>query len=254
MTKHLLDLRVESSDDLGAGYSAIVLSAPDGKALPMVKPGQFVELQAPDGRTMLRRPISIFDYDGRTLSLLVRRIGNGTKAIAALCPGDSISTVMPLGNGFPAVRSDERVLLVGGGVGIAPLLYLARVIAASGRWPAVIYGARTAAELVASARFDGCADLHICTDDGSAGFHGLVTSHPVFSAREYDRVMCCGPKPMMQAVAAACRERNITCEVSLENIMACGVGSCLCCVEKTVRGNVCVCTEGPVFNINDLTW
>lgn len=254
MTKHLLDLRVESSDDLGAGYSAIVLADPTGKMLPPVHPGQFVELQAPDGKTMLRRPISIFDYDGRTLSLLVRRVGEGTRSIAAARPGDSISTVMPLGNGFPTVRPEERVLLVGGGVGIAPMLYLARVIAAAGRWPAVLYGARTAAELVAAARFDGFADLHTCTDDGSAGFHGLVTEHPLFRAGEYDRVMCCGPKPMMQAVAAACRHNNINCEVSLENMMACGVGACLCCVEKTVRGNVCVCTEGPVFNINDLTW
>ncbi|MCH5245101.1 MAG: dihydroorotate dehydrogenase electron transfer subunit, partial [Muribaculaceae bacterium] len=93
----------------------------------------------------------------------------------------------------------------------------------------------------------------ISTEDGTAGQSGLVTTNSAFT-REWDMVFCCGPAPMMKAVAAICRKQGIECEVSLENMMACGVGACLCCVEKTVKGNVCVCTEGPVFNIKELTW
>ncbi|MDE6062764.1 MAG: dihydroorotate dehydrogenase electron transfer subunit, partial [Duncaniella sp.] len=95
--------------------------------------------------------------------------------------------------------------------------------------------------------------VHVCTEDGSEGVKGFVTAHPCLE-EEYFRYYCCGPAPMMKAVAAVARRNGTDCEVSLENMMACGLGACLCCVEKTVKGNVCVCTEGPVFNINELTW
>ena len=94
----------------------------------------------------------------------------------------------------------------------------------------------------------------MCTDDGSAGFHGLVTAHPVFTAGNYSMIQMCGPKPMMKAAAALAAAAGIEAEASLENMMACGLGACLCCVEPTVKGNLCVCKHGPVFNIKELQW
>ncbi len=101
--------------------------------------------------------------------------------------------------------------------------------------------------------FEAVGKVHLSTEDGSAGEKGLVTKHSVLDGK-IDRIFCCGPSPMMKAVAGIAREKGIDCEVSLENMMACGLGACLCCVENTVKGNVCVCTEGPVFNIEMLNW
>ncbi|MGM0667230.1 MAG: dihydroorotate dehydrogenase electron transfer subunit, partial [Bacteroidota bacterium] len=103
-------------------------------------------------------------------------------------------------------------------------------------------------------RFAALGEVLITTDDGSYGYRGLVTEHPELSEGNYDRIYTCGPEPMMKAVAAIARSRDRFCEVSLENTMACGYGVCLCCVVNTSRGNVCTCTEGPVFNINELKW
>ena len=96
--------------------------------------------------------------------------------------------------------------------------------------------------------------MHVTTEDGSLGERGFVTNHSVLEREKFTRVQVCGPKPMMLAVARYAKANDIECEVSLENLMACGVGACLCCVEKTVEGNLCVCTEGPVFNIKKLSW
>ena len=119
--------------------------------------------------------------------------------------------------------------------------------------PEFLLGARTAADLLSLDEFKNVGTVHVCTEDGSDGVEGFVTAHPCLS-ESYHRYYCCGPAPMMKAVAAMARRNGTDCEVSLENMMACGLGACLCCVEKTVKGNVCVCTEGPVFNINELTW
>ncbi|MDE6402735.1 MAG: dihydroorotate dehydrogenase electron transfer subunit, partial [Muribaculaceae bacterium] len=104
------------------------------------------------------------------------------------------------------------------------------------------------------ARFRQVADLESCPDDGSMGLHGFVSQHPAVTDGEFDLVQVCGPMPMMKATAAIFRRRGIACEVSLENHMACGLGACLCCVEPTTTGNRCVCTDGPVFNIDELKW
>ena len=102
--------------------------------------------------------------------------------------------------------------------------------------------------------FGKYGDVYITTEDGTEGEKGFVTQHSVLTKESFDRISTCGPKPMMVAIAKFAKANSISCEVSLENMMACGLGACLCCVEKTVKGNVCVCKEGPVFNINDLTW
>lgn len=122
-----------------------------------------------------------------------------------------------------------------------------------GQSPEFLLGARSVKDVLEIDEFNALGKVNISTEDGSLGEKGLVTLHSAWQ-NTYDMVYCCGPLPMMKAVAKICRENNIECEVSLENMMACGLGACLCCVEKTVKGNICVCTEGPVFNINSLTW
>ena len=255
MKKYILDLTVVSNQKLNSRYFLLRLAS--AEPLPEMLPGQFVEVRVDNSpSTMLRRPISIHDVD-RTqniLSLLVAAIGNGTKQLSCLREGDVLNLVLPLGNGFtmPAT-ADEKVLLIGGGVGIAPLLFFGRQMKAMGATPTFLLGARTAAELVELDDYRALGPVYLTTEDGSAGEKGFVTQHSILKQR-FDRISTCGPKPMMMAVARFAAQNDIPCEASLENLMACGLGACLCCVEKTVDGNLCVCKDGPVFNVKSLLW
>lgn len=256
MSKHLLDLRIAASRTLPGGCSIIEFELPDRSPLPPVKPGQFAEIKIDDSpKTMLRRPISVCDITdgGRRMTMLVKPVGDGSRHLAELPASSVVNMLMPLGNGFTLPDKPCRALLAGGGVGSAPIVMLAHALTGAGCDVTVALGARTAAELEGIKDLYGEARVVFSTDDGSAGHHGLVTTIPEF-AEDYDRIYCCGPTPMMRAVAKIARQRGICCEVSLENMMACGLGACLCCVEKTVKGNVCVCADGPVFNIDMLTW
>ena len=237
-------------------YSRLTLAPADGSMLPAILPGQFVQVAANTPGVFLRRPISINDvnYDQNTIDLLIRKAGKGTSTLVALKEGDKLNILLPLGNGFSLdVASGSRLLLIGGGVGVAPLLYLGRKLKEAGHKPEFLLGARSATDLLELDDFAAIGTVHVSTEDGSMGEHGLVTRHSALEGN-FDTIYCCGPAPMMKAVASIARERAINCEVSLENMMACGLGACLCCVENTVKGNVCVCTEGPVFNINLLNW
>ncbi len=252
----VVDMTLEKSTPLGNNYGLLALKA-DGP-IPEVIAGQFAQVRIDRSKTtFLRRPISICTAnppEGR-VELLVRRAGAGTDALLSTPVGEKVNLMLPLGRGFmiPMGRKDVSLLLVGGGVGVAPMLALGLRLKSLGYSPEFLLGARTAADLLLLDRFRELGPVHITTDDGSAGTRGVVTAHECMH-RPVDMVYCCGPKPMMVAVAKAATRLGAQCEVSLENMMACGLGACLCCVEKTVRGNVCVCTEGPVFNINQLTW
>lgn len=227
--------------------------------LAEVLPGQFTNIEIPGNKDVfLRRPFSIFEVDdtAQTLSILVKVLGRGSRTLTELSTGSQLSLIYPLGRGFTLPAPDEKILAVGGGSGVAPVLHL---VAYAGTLPAqadVILGARSADEHLSSIDAYGrFAALHYTTDDGTMGHKGLVTQHPLFEdLSKYDRIYACGPLPMMKAVAKAASQEKIDCEVSLENLMACGFGVCLCCIEPTVKGNLCVCTEGPVFNIKDLKW
>lgn len=220
-----------------------------------ILPGQFVQVQTPDNATFLRRPISVcnVDLNNNELWLLVRNAGEGSKAIMGTCTGEILNLILPLGNGFSCKSSGETPLLIGGGVGAAPLLFLGVTLNASGIRPTFLIGARNKSMLLLQDELTKYGDLHISTDDGSCGSKGLVTENEALD-NNFSSIYCCGPLPMMKAVARIAAEKNIPCEVSLENVMGCGIGACLCCVEKTVYGNLCVCKEGPVFNINKLLW
>lgn len=226
--------------------------------LPDILPGQFVEVRV-DGSpsTFLRRPISVnfVDRDANELWLLVAAIGDGTRRLAALRAGDVLNCMFPLGNSFTMPKdSAEKVLLVGGGVGVAPLLYFGKCMNEAGCRPVFLLGARSEGDLLLLDEFAKYGDVCVTTEDGTAGERGFVTNHSVLDKVRFDRISTCGPKPMMVAVAKYAKAKGIECEASLENMMACGLGACLCCVEKTTEGNVCVCKEGPVMNIKKLLW
>lgn len=256
MKKYCLDLTVKTIARPTPNHALIVLT--DEKPLPEMMPGQFVEVQVKGSETtFLRRPISInnVDYDANELHLLVHVVGEGTAQMAKLQAGDTLNCVLPLGNGFTLPQStDDRVLLVGGGVGVAPLLYMGRKVREMGATPVFLLGAKTEKDLLMLDEFRQIGDVHVTTEDASLGEKGFVTNHSVLENETFTRIQVCGPKPMMVAVARYAKAKGVECEVSLENMMACGLGACLCCVEKTVQGNLCVCKDGPVFNIQKLLW
>lgn len=255
MKKYILDLTVKSVEWLNEKYALLKLT--HHEPLPEMLPGQFVEVRADHtASTFLRRPISInfVDRDNNELWLLVAVVGDGTRHITSVHPGDTLNCVLPLGNGFTMpTAAAERILLVGGGVGVAPLLYMGAEMHRMGVEPTFLLGARKSSDLLELDLFRKYGRVLVTTEDGSAGEKGFVTNHSVL-AEHFDRIYTCGPKPMMVAVAKYAKQAGVACEVSLENMMACGVGACLCCVEKTVEGNLCVCKEGPVFDIKRLLW
>lgn len=259
--KQIMEMTVVSAEAAHPLYTLLTLARAEGSdcPLPRMTAGQFVQVAVPDApHTFLRRPISInfVDPGEGTLALLVRRTGEGTARLCDMKAGERLNIVGPLGRGFTIPESQSgRILLVGGGVGIAPLVFTGRVMKAAGLSPEYVIGARSEADLLELDLLRAIGPVHVTTDDGSAGEHGLVTQHSSWrNGGAIERVLCCGPAPMMKAVARLAAEIGAECEVSLENMMACGVGACLCCVEKTTKGNVCVCTEGPVFNTRLLTW
>lgn len=253
--KFLKDFELVDNARLSDTCALLKLHPVDG-VMPRIHPGQFVQVEISGSKTtFLRRPISVnfVDYESSQLWLLTRNAGTGTKALINTPKGTIINILLPLGKGF-TVSGGSRVLLVGGGVGVAPLLYLGKILQEQGTEVAFLLGARSEAELLELDEFAKYGKLCFATEDGSAGVKGFVTSHPVIK-EQFDLIQCCGPLPMMRAVAKAAKMSGTPCEVSLENMMACGMGACLCCVEDTMdAGNVCVCTEGPVFNVSRLKW
>ena len=252
--KSIIDFRVIDIERLGKQTVMLHLKNPNG-ALPTCRPGQFVQLRVDGGKTFLRRPISIHYADEQKgeLWLLVSIVGEGTRWMSELMGGDIVNVVMPLGNGF-SQEPTEHPLLVGGGVGVAPLYHYGVWLRQHDVEPTFLIGARTESLLLRREAFETVGRVYVTTEDGSTGERGFVTQHSILEGENFTSVHVCGPAPMMKAVARWAKSKNVTCEVSLENMMACGLGACLCCVEKTVKGNVCVCTEGPVFDIKELTW
>lgn len=256
MKKYILDLEVASIEHLNKKNVLLKLSS--SAPLPDILPGQFVEVRVDDSpSTFLRRPISVNFVDRATnrLWLLVAAVGDGTRRLAQLWVGDTLNCVLPLGNSFTMpTLPEQKILLVGGGVGVAPLLYFGKLIRDFGAEPTFLLGARSAEDLLEVDEFRKYGRVFMTTEDGTCGEQGFVTNHSILQTESFDQISTCGPKPMMMAVARFAHANGIACEVSLENKMACGVGACLCCVEKTTEGNVCVCKEGPVLNIKKLLW
>ncbi len=250
MKKYITDFTINGKHVFNENYFTLTLKHPD--RLPEIAAGQFVEVEVPGNKqVMLRRPISIHDVctEENTITLLVQVVGKGTRTLSQMSIGEKLNLVYPLGHGFSI--EGEKVLLVGGGAGIAPLLHLSKCLTSKGIRPTILLGGRTAALIPVQNEFEPYGNLCFATEDGSLGEKGMVTQHSKF-ADNYDHIYTCGPTPMMKAIARHAIEKGIECEVSLENMMACGIGACLCCVVDSDDGHKCVCKEGPVFNAKKL--
>lgn len=257
MKKEILQGTILSNTPLNESYYQLEVALPT--PWEEVNPGQFVQLLARESGAFLRRPISICDYNAAPakLFLLIQQVGKGSRYWATLKTGSTLDIVGPLGHGFTCTPhfAGPKPLLVGGGVGIAPLLYLGKQLLRNGIVPSFLLGSRTRLLLVLQEQFEALGgDVFYTTEDGSLGEKGVVTDHSICTHPSYSSVYTCGPLPMMQNVTKWAHIHEIPSEVSLENRMACGIGACLCCVEDTQEGNKCICTEGPVFRTEQLRW
>ena len=258
MKKYIQEFRVIENTRFSNDTALIKLTPTEGQ-LPHMVPGQFVNILISncDG-VFLRRPISIcdVDYTAGVLTLYVKNIGKGTQTLCQSQPGDQYNILLPLGNGFieGSVQLPKKSLLIGGGVGMAPLLYLARYLKQHDSTVTVLLGGNSSMDFPLAESFERVGKVCFTTVDGSKGFKGFVTDHPLLKNEEFDIIYCCGPTPMMKAVAKLAEAQGVRCLASLENNMACGLGACLCCVENTIEGHKCVCSDGPVFDVTELKW
>ena len=244
-------------DDVKNELWLLVATVGEGtRYLAQLKPGGHLNCMLPLGRGFT------IDHSLLTIDHSPSGIDHSLLTIDHSPSGIDHSDAQPMVNGQWSMVNGQR-LLVGGGVGVAPLLYLGKVLSDAGAPPTFLLGARTATDLLLLDEFRRYGRVEVTTEDGSMGQKGFVTNHSILSDEAFGMIHCCGPTPMMKAVAAYARQKGICCEVSLENLMACGLGACLCCVEKVRRHdadgqlhehNVCVCKEGPVFNVEELRW
>jgi dihydroorotate dehydrogenase electron transfer subunit len=244
--------------EIAPGFFLLELKAEEPAKTAL--PGQFVMIRAGQGLDpLLRRPFSIHRVQGDTMSILYRVVGSGTRLLSRLKPGERVDLVGPLGRGFSIPAEARTIVLVGGGIGIAPLGFLAEHIRITMDHVRLIlyYGARTGGELL---RLDWLEkldmELRLATEDGSKGEKGLVTRVLERDMKNLSPALycACGPEPMLKAMARLKLAEEDTMQVSLEANMACGLGACLGCAVETRGGYGHVCQDGPVFSLEDLPW
>ncbi|MFW6254276.1 MAG: dihydroorotate dehydrogenase electron transfer subunit [Chitinivibrionales bacterium] len=209
---------------------------------------------------LLRRPFAFsgFDTDKSTVSMIYQRRGTATQLLVGKRSGDQLDVIGPLGNTFIPPENDEKPIIVAGGVGIGPMMFLAQTLIHKGFRPLFVFGARSK-EFVPDIVSFSALEPQVCTDDGSLGFHGTTVDflRSLETAVIKDAVVYgCGPNPMLKACHEFAQKHGIICEVSMEQVMACGVGACMGCVIKVVRepGYARVCKEGPIFDSKDVVW
>jgi dihydroorotate dehydrogenase electron transfer subunit len=255
---HPLLERVEvlANDRVAERVGLLVLRAP--RIAAAVEPGQFVHLRIATGTDLLlRRPFSVHRASGEAIEVLYQVLGRGTRELATKGRGDDMDAVGPLGTGWEVCERAVRALLVAGGLGAAPLGMLAERLAARGVAVSVAQGASSAERLVGRELFESVARrVEVATDDGSAGECGSVTvvSKRLLQEDRPDVVCVCGPEAMARTVAGQAAEAGVPCRVSLERLMACGIGACLSCVVTTTHGRKRACTDGPVFEAEEVCW
>lgn len=222
----------------------------EGDTQWITRPGQFVDI-ALEGR-FLRRPISVCDADERTVTLIYKVVGEGTRQMAAMQPGERLDLLTGLGNGFDAAKAAAHTLLVGGGVGVPPLYGLAKALLAAGRRVTVVLGFNTAAEIFYADEFErlGCTTV-VATADGSRGVKGFVTTAIAERVPDFGYFYACGPLPMLRALCDTVEQEG---QLSFEERMGCGFGACMGCSCRTKQGTKRVCKEGPVFEKSEVIW
>lgn len=258
--------RILGNECVGPNLYLMQLSSPAIAAA--IEPGQFVHMKVPGMEAhILRRPFSVYARDAveGTLDVLYQVVGFGSDHMMRLVPGECADAELigPVGRTWQPAAGAKRALLVGGGVGAAPLFMLCESLVAAGVRTDVVLGAQTGAALTCRGRYEALlAEPPRCaTDDGSFGREGFCTSLVAEALAEaaeagepYDYLAVCGPEPLMKIVAGMAAEAGVPCEVSMEKRMACGVGACLSCVVDTVDGKQRACVDGPVFDARKVVW
>lgn len=252
-------VQIESNAPEGETYYRLVLRAP--QIAPQVQPGQFAHVRVlPLQAALLRRPFSIFQATGDTISILYKVVGKGTEVLSRLHAGDKLSAIGPLGRGFTVpVPGAETPLLVAGGYGMAAMYLLAERSPQRG---IVFVGGRRRVDILCETEFRALGwEVRVATEDGSSGTKGLVTTPLIAELRTGvtgRKLFACGPTPMLQAVARLADETGIPAELSMDEPMCCGVGVCLTCVIPVKTGDGWAyqrtCTEGPVFDSRQVLW
>ena len=238
--------KVLSNESLTETTYKMVLS---GDTQYITSPGQFINIQI-EG-LFLRRPISVCDYDDKTITIIYKVVGKGTKILSCAAKGDEFDVLTGLGNGYTLYESVKAPLLVGGGVGVPPLYGLAKKLKEKGIKAKVILGFNTAKEVFYSEEFKalGC-DVFVATADGSMGIKGFVTD-ALADVGEFDYFYSCGPEPMLNALYNACDKDG---ELSFEERMGCGFGACMGCSCETKYGAKRICKDGPVLKREEIIW
>ena len=213
----------------------------EGDTSAITNCGQFVDLRLPE--KYLRRPISVCDYDERSLTLIYKVVGSGTEIMAKLPVGTELDVLTGLGNGYDTSLSGDRPVLVGGGVGVPPMFNLCKKLIAEGKHPQVVLGFNAASEIFLAEEFEALGvEVHIATADGTVGTRGFVTD--VIRNLEYTYFYSCGPMPMFKAMENVMKTSG---QYSFEERMGCGFGACMGCSIQTKSGSKRVCKDGPVF-------
>ena len=223
--------------------------------------GQFIHVKIPgmDAR-ILRRPFSVYQVDeaAGTMSVLYQTVGAGTQHLASLEAPFAIDIIGPIGNCWKVPESADRILLVAGGVGAAPLFIYTQQLIAAGKQVDVVLGAQNKDALVALDAYEQLlgTEPYCATDDGSYGYHGFCTgvASELVQSKAYEMVACCGPEPMMKIVSDIALDAGIPTRISLEKRMACGIGACLSCVVMTTEGYKRSCVDGPIFDAAKVVW
>lgn len=245
---------IVSQKCIGTDIYDMVLSFPRGAK--EAKPGQFIAMYCEDGTKLLPRPISIcgIDAENGTLRVVYRIAGEGTRLFSEMKEGDSLEVLGPLGNGF--TMKEEKAIIVGGGIGIPPMLELAKQLSCE---KTVVLGYRD--ELFLKEEFDACADVVVATEDGSCGTKGTVIDAINEANVDGTVIYACGPMPMLKALAEYAEAHDMEAQISLEERMACGIGACLGCICKTKKkdhhtnvNNQRICKDGPVFDAKEVVF
>ena len=219
-----------------------------GDTSDITKPGQFINIKL--SGFFLRRPISVFDCDENAVTIIYKAVGEGTEYMATLGKGEKLDILTGLGNGFDVEKCGDRVLLIGGGVGVPPMYYLARKLLDAGKKVSMIMGFNKQSEIFAKEDFEKLGiETFVTTVDGSFGIKGFVTN--AMDKVDYDTVCTCGPEPMLKAVYDASKTTGY---FSFEERMGCGFGACMGCSCKTKYGNKRICKDGPILVKEEIIW
>ena len=220
----------------------------EGDTSDITAAGQFVNIQL-DG-LYLRRPISVFDCEDGLLSIIYKVVGKGTERMTTLPVGTELDILTGLGNGYDLGKVGKNPVLIGGGVGVPPMYYLAKKLIAAGKKPEIVVGFNTESEIFGVEFFEALGlNVTVTTVDGSRGIKGFVTN--ALETLDYDYICTCGPEPMLKALY---RATECSGQYSFEERMGCGFGACMGCSCKTVTGYKRICKDGPILEKEEILW